>query len=353
MRYKNTQEAMWGKEPSIEPLLETDSFDAEFSKVLTWYQNNTTDIQRRNWFLEWLNDGSTEKRIKSLRNSEFTTAGICARLVNRGVENRYLLNKLQDYALKFLEMSEGSPWASESEEFPESPNKSRVDLRYQQVRDELELMFDKLIQNKFSTEFSMANWIKSFNPSPAHLVRIREDYQKLLNEVRLSFSDPYYQEAYSNFTVPQKRRMIEVLEDIASAKKERKQRVVKNKKVKSVESILSKVTWASTDEENNLTSCDPKKIVGSSCALTWNKKYRIVHYLEALPGNSLSIKGTTIQNIDEKKSFSKKIRKPQEVLPQLMTGGKVACRRSLQELTTHNGEATGRLGEETLILRTF
>ena len=350
MRYKNTQEAMWGKEPSVEPLLETDSFEAEFSKVLAWYQNNTTDTQRRDWFLEWLNDASTEKRIRSLRNSEFTTAGICARLVLRGVENSYLLNKLQDYALKFLELSEGSPWTTEDEG---GTTKSKVDLRYQQIRDELELMFDKLIQNKFSSEFSMVNWIKSFNPSPAHLVRIREDYTKLLNEVRLSFTDPYFKEAYSNFTTPQKKRMVEVLEEIASAKKERKQRVVRKKKTKPVEVLLAKVTCAFTDEENNLTGHNPKKVLGASCVLTWNKKYRIINYLESTPGTTLSIKGTTIQNVDEKKSFSKKIRKPSEVLPRLVSGGKIACRKELQDLTTNDGSATGRLGEETLILKVF
>ena len=350
MRYKNTQEAMWGKEPGIEPLQDTESFDSEFSKVLAWYQNNTTDIQRRDWFLEWLNDASMEKRLKRLRNSEFTTAGICARLVLRGVENSYLLSKLQDYSLKFIEMAEETPWTTEE---TESSDKPKTDLRYQQIRDELEMMFDKLIQNKFSSEFSMSSWIKSYNPSPAHLVRIREDYSKLLNEVRLSFTDPYYKEAYSNFSTSQKKRMIEVLEEIASAKKERKQRVVRKKKVKPVETLLAKVTWASVDEDNNLTSYDPSKIIGAGCVLTWNKKYRVINYLEAAPGTTLTIKGTTIQNVDEKKSFSKKIRKPSEILPLMISGGKISCHKELQSLTTGDGSATGRLGEETLILKVF
>jgi hypothetical protein len=56
-------------------------------------------------------------------------------------------------------------------------------------------------------------------------------------------------------------------------------------------------------------------------------------------------------NYSKSKSRTKKLRKPEEVLPQIISGGKPCLKKIMDELTTKDAKVTGRLNSETLLLR--
>jgi len=98
------------------------------------------------------------------------------------------------------------------------------------------------------------------------------------------------------------------------------------------------------DAELGLTSLTPTKIYGAKKVILYNTKYRKVTVLEQATTQGLIIRGTTVDNFDANKSFSHRLRKPKEFFTNGMTFDKVKTDRL---------EATGRLNEETIIVKVW
>jgi len=63
-----------------------------------------------------------------------------------------------------------------------------------------------------------------------------------------------------------------------------------------------------------------------------------------------AVKGTSIVGFDEKKSYTKKLRKPKDVLKSML-GGIRQINNALNSLKTKQAKANGRLNENTIILQ--
>ena len=138
---------------------------------------------------------------------------------------------------------------------------------------------------------------------------------------------------------------------LSNTRKTNKLRKPRKKKVKSADQLVSKVQFKATDPTLKISSVPPTQIVGASYVWVYNTKYARLTYLVAPDNQSLSIKGTTVQNFDEKKSLIKKIRKPEKNLSELLNMGKVAMLKAFLSLKTKPILANGRLNKETVILK--
>jgi hypothetical protein len=56
-------------------------------------------------------------------------------------------------------------------------------------------------------------------------------------------------------------------------------------------------------------------------------------------------------NYSKTKSRTKKLRKPEEVLPKIVKEGKVYLKNVMDNLTTKDGKVNGRMGKEVLLVR--
>jgi hypothetical protein len=63
------------------------------------------------------------------------------------------------------------------------------------------------------------------------------------------------------------------------------------------------------------------------------------------------VKGTTLTNFEESKSIQKTVRKPETVLPGVITAGKVALRKTLTDINAVEQPMTGRINADTILLR--
>jgi pullulanase/glycogen debranching enzyme len=77
----------------------------------------------------------------------------------------------------------------------------------------------------------------------------------------------------------------------------------------------------------------------------------MVSYYAADDANGLGIKGSAILNFSKAQSWTKKVRKPEDTIPKILTGGKVALKNLKDNLTTKEGKLTGRMGSEVLLVR--
>lgn len=128
-----------------------------------------------------------------------------------------------------------------------------------------------------------------------------------------------------------------------------KTRKPRAKKPVSVEKKVSKVQYLKEFPELGLKSISPKEFVGRAALWYYDVAYKKLVVVRKADG--LDVKGTTVI-FDEKQSESKKIgRKTKEILDQVLKGNKVALRKIFTTINTGNVEVTGRLSENTILLR--
>ena len=62
-------------------------------------------------------------------------------------------------------------------------------------------------------------------------------------------------------------------------------------------------------------------------------------------------KGSSIINFAEAKSVSKKLRKPEVMLPEVLSGGKVFLRNVIESIRAVESQLNGRINADTILLR--
>lgn len=144
---------------------------------------------------------------------------------------------------------------------------------------------------------------------------------------------------------------------IDSAKATRKPRKAKPK---SATKLVEKLKFSKTDEKYKLASIDPTLIVGANELWVFNVKTRkLGKYVAAnidpkgmgRDGTGLSVKGTTIIGFDENLSIQKTIRKPDDVLKEFKSAGKVKLRKFLDEINSVDTKLNGRCNPDTVLLK--
>jgi hypothetical protein len=95
----------------------------------------------------------------------------------------------------------------------------------------------------------------------------------------------------------------------------------------------------------------PLRIVGSFELWVFNTKTRVVSVYYCTNNHGFSIKGTTLQNFCIDKSVSKKLRKPEEAIEKILSLQKRGRNKIMEELTTKEQRATGRINNDCILLR--
>jgi hypothetical protein len=83
----------------------------------------------------------------------------------------------------------------------------------------------------------------------------------------------------------------------------------------------------------------------------YNTKTRKLGVYHAEDAGGLSVKGSSLLNYNESKSIQKKLRKPEEILPEVLKGGKVFLKNVLVDIRAVESPLSGRLNEDTILLR--
>jgi len=169
-------------------------------------------------------------------------------------------------------------------------------------------------------------------------------------------SNPDSVEGYSYLKKPAIKKRISLLEEMlndveiykSTKKAARKPRKTKEK---SADKLVAKMNYLKSSPDYGVASVNPIKVVGSIKVYLFNEKYRKLTVLSTTSLSGLSVKGTTIRDYDEKNSFSMKIRKPEEILPIIVSKTDRQIANALKKLTTKKTSANGRVNDNTLILK--
>jgi hypothetical protein len=128
-------------------------------------------------------------------------------------------------------------------------------------------------------------------------------------------------------------------------------RAPRAKKTVPVEKIVGKLKYMKQNEPLKLVSINPADIIGAKELWIFNTKSRKLGRYIAKEYTELSVKGTAIIGFDENTSIQKTIRKPEEKLKEFKAAGKVALRKFLEDINATDTKLTGRINEETILLK--
>jgi hypothetical protein len=87
--------------------------------------------------------------------------------------------------------------------------------------------------------------------------------------------------------------------------------------------------------------------IGETVIVFYGKPWRN----NADDAGGFSVKGSSITNFTEAKSIQKKLRKPEVILPEVASGGKVFLRNVIEGIRAVEGKLSGRINGDTILLR--
>lgn len=220
-------------------------------------------------------------------------------------------------------------------------------------------------------DYMLDEWIKGESPSidvyegmKAHLLPAQaskyviEWATKHRDELQASIDklDDQVVEGYSHLSTKRKKEFLKWYEGIiadaqrfgSNTKTVRKARA---KKPVSLEKQISKLKYLKESPENKLVSINPSQIIGATELWTYNVKYKALTRYIAESGMGFEIKGTTLIKYDTNTSQTRKLRKPEQTLAEVLSSAKTKAAKAFSALTTKPSVPNGRINEDTIILK--
>ena len=341
-----------------EPKFSGEVSQTELTQALSWYAQNRDSKDATKYAIEYF-----KKKLKipapEAIKSQAPTFGYVCRLVSLGA---VLTDRNVEWFDKTVDELKNAkaPVVKEAKVANVVSIQDHIKRKAGECIGELEGQIDELITTKFSAEVSPYGLMNTLEIKGAHAKFVIDHFKTRRAEYDevLTTTDPDVKEAYSNFTKVQLKKLVAYCDQVivdgmrlaGDAVKSRKPR---KRKAKSPDQLVSKINYAKDFAELKLVSVDPKTIVGANQLWVYNTKTRKLGCYNAEDAAGLSIKGSTLQNFAESKSIQKTLRKPAVTLPEVLKGGKVALRNVLTEIRAAEGVLTGRINNDTILLRTL
>jgi hypothetical protein len=341
-----------------EPKFSGELSQTELTQALSWYAQNRDNKDATKYVADYFKKTLKIQAPESVK-TQASTFGFVCRIVSLGgvlnAPNRLWFDK----TIEELKNAE-QPAAKTAKVATVISIQDHIKRKAGECIGELEGQIDELITTKFSADVSPYGLMNTLEIKGAHAKFIIEHFKTRRAEYDevLTTTDPDVKEAYSNFTKVQLKKLVAYCDQVivdgmrlaGDAVKSRKPR---KRKAKSPDQLVSKINYAKDFAELKLVSVDPKTIVGANQLWVYNTKTRKLGCYNAEDAAGLSIKGSTLQNFAESKSIQKTLRKPAVTLPEVLKGGKVALRNVLTEIRAAEGVLTGRINNDTILLRTI
>lgn len=350
------EKIMTGGEPKFTTEVVSES---EMMLALNWYGQNRDSKHAAKYIGDYLKKNKL-KVAADIINRQIPTYGYLCRMKNNGaVLSEKYEEKFQQF-LTDMKSAVSKPAVEKvvEEKKPVISVQDRVLERTHEIAGEIEGSIDDYILSGYKTTPSPYGILHSMNAKGMHATKMLDWFKKRRAEFDevLTTKDEQLIEGYSNFTKVQLKKLVAYCDQIITdcmkvageAKVSRKPR---KRKEKTPDQLVAKIQVLESDETYKLQSEPTKNIIGATQLWVFNVKTKKLGVYHALDSEGFGVKGTTLTNYNEVKSVTKTLRKPNEVLPNVVKGGKVFLRNIMSELTTKDSPLNGRLNKETILVK--
>ena len=338
-----------------EPKFSGELSQTQLTQALSWYAQNRDNKDATKYATEYFKKKLKIPAPEALK-SQVSTFGFICRIVSLGG----VLSDSNDtwFNDTIKRLQEETPVIKKTTAAVVSIQ-DHIKRKASDCIGELEGQIDELITSEFKANVSPYATMTGMDVKNAHAKFVIDHFKTRRAEYDdvLTTSDIDIKEAYSNFTKTQLKKLIAycdqvIVDGMKLAGEAVKTRKPRKRKAKSADQLISKMNYAKDFAELKLVSIDPKTIIGASSLWVYNTKTRKLGVYQAADAAGLNVKGSTIQNFAESKSVSKKLRKPEVTIPEVLKGGKVALRNILNDIRAVESALTGRINTDTILLRT-
>lgn len=355
---KSIDAMMIGGEPFLEVV--DDSKDAAYAKAIGWYSYMYTAKDGRGWLEQWVKANRPEdfKTLRSLKdyNIVATACWIAKMALNGstlgGSPLEYLNSKIDQMVSKTDDKFGDLP---DEEEKPAAPAQVRLSPAERVARKNAEILcaveeeIDKFCEAGFKSEFSVYDYLQSTGHNPNIVKRLTEYFKLLFDEVT-EYPDDFMDggkrryAALLNFYSKQYQDMLRLRQNRMVVRKARKPKAV------NVDKQIAGVQYATRYDPLKLVSVHPKDLLKAKEVWIYDTHYRSFSYFKAPEGQTMSVKGTTLQNFSEE-SQVKRLRKPEEFFEKFFAKTIVGQRKALDEVKAKAYPAKGRLNKNSIIVK--
>ena len=340
------------KSKMIYPDFNLMDYDVSLRVNLSFYNLEVSNpVKKAEALAYWKSLGKDIKNISKLSDSLFSTCGAVAHMTHSrdiDLEEKhlhYLDNKYNE--LKLIKVEEDDSTK------PQISKEDKDEISTTLHIEEFEHGLDLILKGQ---KFDAKSYLIRHEVKPAITKNIANWFKKYLKEIKEIKNDEQLQESYSFLTKPELSKLRNDLDnminscEVATAiiKASRKPR---EKKIKAPSEVVKKVKYLK--EFLNLKSLSPEKIINSNEVWLFNSKVRRLFKYSSLQGMTFSVKGTTLTNVDVEKSGGKTLRKPSEQLKDIESFTSRPMNKLYNDVRAIASKATGRINEDTIILKCF
>jgi len=337
-----------------EPKFSGELSQTQLTQALSWYAQNRDNKDATKYATEYFKKKLKIPAPEALK-SQVSTFGFICRIVSLGgVLNDSNVTWFNETIKK---LQEETPVVKQATTTVVSIQ-DHIKRKASDCIGELEGQIDELITSEFKANVSPYATMTGMDAKGAHTKFIIDHFKTRRAEYDnvLTTDDGDIKEAYSNFTKTQLKKLVAfcdqvIVDGMKLAGEAVKTRKPRKRKAKSADQLIAKMNYAKDFAELKLVSVDPKTIIGATSLWVYNIKTRKLGVYQAADAAGLNVKGSTIQNFADSKSVSKKLRKPNVTISEVLKGGKVALRNILNDIRAVESALTGRINNDTILLR--
>lgn len=347
------------------PIVTEADYRISLLKALCYYNANMENKERVKTVMNYLKKNNKQyfDVLNSAPDHEFLTLGSLLTIKNKGEylspeDDSRITSKLDDLYKKYKAINDAK--VEVKDDTPKSPVISveqRVIEAARKQSEEIDYAIDAFFKNKKS-DFSTKSFLNSNGISGAIAKRIGEYYKSTLAELEeaIAGKDEQLVEGYSFLTKVELKRfrdfIASIIEDCTNASLAAKAaKAPRAKKPQPAAKQVAKMKYLAEFPELGLKSTHPTKIVGAQQLWVYNTKNKKLGVYYASGPAGFSVKGNALLGWDPETSSQNGLRKPLDVLPKVLEGGKLVLNKLLSTLTTINTKMNGKFNADTVIVR--
>jgi hypothetical protein len=342
----------------------------ELVRAFQWYNHNKTNKDARKYLLEYLAKEQmiTPLQIQAaqyLNDSWNIVDGWLARCLDRGalVPDNTLINfgdRMKEFLARLDKIVQERGLATVVVDTSNVVSiQERVTAKTDYFIMELEAKFDEFWHKNSPEDFDPYTWMIENEVKPMHAAKIAEYCRQRAKEwvsiIEGRKTDEYIKESYprshKEYLHAANLFLLFATDAEKLASNKNAARKPRKKKPISFEKKVKNLKFKKEDTENKLVSIDPVRIMGAEKLWVYNVKTRKLGVYVAADQAGLGVKGSAIENYKYGESIGKTLRKPKDVLPRVLDGGKIVLRKVMGEINSKSSELNGRINKDTILLR--
>ena len=357
----------WGEEPICKAVI-TDKADIRLAKILNWYNNMSDEKGKDKWLIDYMKkygynktDISNIVNLNSLGTIAKNSAAILARIESNGAifagELEGVIKEHIERALSYNQREVKEDTSSVKVVSIQNKIKAFAESHMNHVDDEICSWY---YERKTKIEFSLYTYLQrnQLNSQICNHIKILISKIHAEHAEMLEGKDEQLNEAYDYLPNASKKAIMKQLtscmddiERFVGNTKVSKSRKPRKKKEVTANKLINKLKYQKEFTKLKIKSISPESIISAQQLWVYNTKYDHLTMLNAIDHKGLSVKGTTIVDYDQTSSIKKKLRKPEDVIQKVLTGGKLGLNKLMSDLTTKPIEVNGRINDDCILLK--